>query len=175
MILGKPSDIGRLTLTTEEESLIFNIYRTHGNGIMKTFSAKKEDIQKTWYLVDAEGKVLGRLASQLAKILRGKTKPIYTPHVDTGDYVVVINADKIRLTAKKMEKKIYYWHTGYPGGMKSTSAKMLLATKPERVLKRAVKGMLPKNPLGRQMFRKLKVYVGPDHPHQAQQPQPLEI
>jgi len=142
---------------------------------MKTFSAKKEDIERTWYLVDAEGKVLGRLASQLAKILRGKTKPIYTPHVDTGDYVVVINADKIRLTGKKMEKKVYYRHSGYPGGLKLTNAKMLLATKPERVLKRAVKGMLPKNPLGRKMFGKLKVYVGPDHPHEAQQPQPLEM
>jgi large subunit ribosomal protein L13 len=142
---------------------------------MKTFSAKKEDIQKAWYLVDAEGKVLGRLATELAKILRGKTKTIYTPHVDTGDFVVVINAEKIRLTGKKMEKKVYYWHTGYPGGLKSINAKMLLDKKPERVLKRAVKGMLPKNPLGRQMLRKLKVYAGPDHPHQAQQPQVLDI
>ena len=142
---------------------------------MKTFSAKKEEIERTWYLVDGEGKVLGRLASQLAKILRGKTKPIYTPHVDTGDCVVVINADKIRLTARKMEQKVYYRHTGYPGGLKSTNAKTLLATKPERVLKNAVKGMLPKNPLGRKMFKKLKVYAGPDHPHQAQQLQPLEI
>lgn len=142
---------------------------------MKTFSAKKEEIERTWYLVDGEGKVLGRLASQLAKILRGKTKAIYTPHVDTGDCVVVINADKIRLTARKMEQKVYYRHTGYPGGLKSTNAKTLLATKPERVLKNAVKGMLPKNPLGRKMFKKLKVYAGPDHPHQAQQPQPLEF
>ncbi len=144
-------------------------------GIMKTFSAKKEDIQKAWYLVDAEGKVLGRLATELARILRGKTKTIYTPHVDTGDFVVVINADKIRLTGKKMEKKVYYWHTGYPGGLKSINAKMLLDKKPEMVLKRAVKGMLPKNPLGRQMLRKLKVYAGPDHPHQAQQPQVLDV
>ncbi|NIO03604.1 MAG: 50S ribosomal protein L13 [Proteobacteria bacterium] len=142
---------------------------------MKTFSAKKEDIQKAWYLVDAEGKVLGRLATELARILRGKTKTIYTPHVDTGDFVVVINADKIRLTGKKMEKKVYYWHTGYPGGLKSINAKMLLDKKPEMVLKRAVKGMLPKNPLGRQMLRKLKVYAGPDHPHQAQQPQVLDV
>ncbi len=142
---------------------------------MKTFSAKKEAIQKAWYLVDAEGKVLGRLATELAKILRGKTKTIYTPHVDTGDFVVVINADKIRLTGKKMEKKVYYWHTGYPGGLKSINAKMLLDKKPEMVLKRAVKGMLPKNPLGRQMLRKLKVYAGPDHPHEAQQPQVLDI
>jgi large subunit ribosomal protein L13 len=141
---------------------------------MKTFSAKKEDIQRTWYLVDASGAVLGRLASEIAKVLRGKTKPIYTPHVDTGDYVVVINADKIRLTGKKIDKKAYYWHTGYPGGLKSTNARMLLATKPGSVLKTAVKGMLPKNSLGRKMFKKLKVYVGPDHPHQAQQPQPLK-
>lgn len=142
---------------------------------MKTFSAKREEIERTWYLVDASGKVLGRLASHLAKVLRGKTKPIYTPHVDTGDYVVVINAEKIRLTGKKMEKKVYYRHSGYPGGLKSTSVKMLLATKPERLLKKAVKGMLPKNPLGRNMFKKLKVYAGPDHPHQAQEPQPLEL
>ena len=142
---------------------------------MKTFSAKREEIERTWYLVDASGKVLGRLASHLAKVLGGKTKPIYTPHVDTGDYVVVINAEKIRLTGKKMEKKVYYRHSGYPGGLKSTSVKMLLATKPERLLKKAVKGMLPKNPLGRNMFKKLKVYAGPDHPHQAQEPQPLEL
>ncbi len=142
---------------------------------MKTFSAKKDEIERTWYLVDGTGKVLGRLATELARILRGKTKPIYTPHVDTGDFVVVVNADKIRLTAKKMERKVYYSHTGYPGGLKSTTAKAVLATKPERVLREAVKGMLPKNPLGRKMFKKLKVYRGPDHPHQAQQPQPLEI
>jgi large subunit ribosomal protein L13 len=145
------------------------------NGVMKTFSAKEEDVERTWYLVDASGKVLGRLASHLAKVLRGKTKAIYTPHVDTGDFIVVINAEKIHLTGKKMEEKVYYRHSGYPGGLKSTSAKMLLATKPERLLKKAVKGMLPKNPLGRKMLRKLKVYTGPDHPHQAQQPQPLEI
>lgn len=142
---------------------------------MKTFSAKKQDVERTWYLIDASGKVLGRLASHVAKVLRGKTKAIYTPHVDTGDYVVVINADKIRLTGKKMENKVYHRHSGYPGGLKSTSAKTVLATKPEKLLKHAVKGMLPKNPLGRKMFKKLKVYAGPDHPHQAQQPQPLEI
>jgi large subunit ribosomal protein L13 len=142
---------------------------------MKTFSAKTEEIERTWYLVDGSGKVLGRLASQVAKILRGKTKPIYTPHVDTGDYIVVINADKIRLTGKKMEKKVYYRHSGYPGGLGSVTAKMLHAKKPDRLLKLAVKGMLPKNPLGRKMFKKLKVYAGPDHPHQAQQPQSLEI
>ncbi len=144
-------------------------------GVMKTFSAKEKDVERTWYLVDASGKVLGRLATHLAKVLRGKTKAIYTPHVDTGDFIVVINADKIHLTGKKMEEKVYYRHSGYPGAIKSTSVKMLLATKPERLLKQAVKGMLPKNPLGRKMLRKLKVYTGPDHPHQAQQPQPLEI
>jgi large subunit ribosomal protein L13 len=142
---------------------------------MKTFSAKKQDVERTWYLIDASGKVLGRLASHVATVLRGKTKAIYTPHVDTGDYVVVINAEKVRLTGKKMENKVYHRHSGYPGGLKSTSAKAVLATKPEKLLKHAVKGMLPKNPLGRKMFRKLKVYAGPDHPHQAQQPQPLEI
>ena len=142
---------------------------------MKTFSAKKEAVERSWYLVDAEGKVLGRLASQLAKILRGKTKAIYTPHVDTGDFVVVINAEKIRLTGKKMENKVYYRHSGYPGGLKSTTPKSLLAKKPEWVLRNAVKGMLPKNPLGRKMFKKLKVYAGPEHPHQAQQCQPLEF
>ena len=142
---------------------------------MKTFSAKKQDVERTWYLIDASEKVLGRLASHVAAVLRGKTKPIYTPHVDTGDYVVVINAEKIRLTGKKMENKVYHRHSGYPGGLKSTSAKAVLATKPEKLLKHAVKGMLPKNPLGRKMFKKLKVYAGPDHPHQAQQPQPLEI
>jgi large subunit ribosomal protein L13 len=142
---------------------------------MKTFSAKKQDVERTWYLIDASEKVLGRLASHVAAVLRGKTKPIYTPHVDTGDYVVVINAEKIRLTGKKMENKVYHRHSGYPGGLKSTSAKAVLATKPEKLLKHAVKGMLPKNPLGRKMFKKLKVYAGPDHPHQAQQPHPLEI
>ena len=143
--------------------------------MMKTYSARKEDVERAWYLVDAEGRVLGRLASQVAQILRGKTKPIYTPHVDTGDFVVVINAEKVRLTGNKMEQKTYYRHSGYPGGLRSTTAKKLLTTKPERILKSDVKGMLPKNPLGRKMFKKLKVYRGPDHPHQAQQPQPLEI
>jgi large subunit ribosomal protein L13 len=142
---------------------------------MKTYSAKKEEVERNWYLVDGSGRVLGRLASQVAHVLRGKTKPIYTPHVDTGDFVVVINAEKIRLTGKKMDNKVYYRHSGYPGGLKSTTARVMMATKPERLLKQAVKGMLPKNPLGRQMFKKLKVYAGPDHPHQAQEPQPLEI
>lgn len=142
---------------------------------MKTFSAKDEDVERAWHLVDAEGKILGRLATQLAMILRGKTKPIYTPHVDTGDFVVVVNADKIRVTGKKLSDKFYYRYTGYPSGLRSINVERLLATKPTAVLKNAVKGMLPKNTLGRKMFKKLKVYAGPDHPHEAQRPQPLEI
>ena len=141
---------------------------------MKTFSAKKEDIQRLWYIIDADGKVLGRVASQIAIILRGKHKPIYTPHTDTGDHVIVVNAQKVRLTGNKRQEKFYAWHSGYPGGFKSILAGKLLAQKPERVIEIAVKGMLPKNKLGRAMFKKLKVYGGPDHPHQAQQPQPLE-
>jgi len=142
---------------------------------MKTLSAKKEDITRSWHLVDAEGKVLGRLASNLASILRGKGKPIFTPHVDTGDFVVVINAAKVKLTGKKLREKIYYWHTQYPGGIKSISALKLLEKKPEKVLHHAVKGMLPKNRLGRQMIKKLKIYPGPDHPHEAQQLVKLDI
>jgi large subunit ribosomal protein L13 len=141
---------------------------------MKTFSVKKEDIQRRWYLIDAEGKVLGRVASQVASILRGKHKPIYTPHADTGDHVIIVNAQKIRLTGNKQQEKFYAWHSGYPGGFKSILAGKLLARKPERVIEIAVKGMLPKNKLGRAMFKKLKVYAGPDHPHHAQQPQRLE-
>jgi len=142
---------------------------------MKTYQAKKEDLDHQWYLVNAEGKVLGRLASQLAKILRGKNKPIYTPHVDTGDFVVVVNAEKVVLTGKKMEDKIYYHHSGYPGGLKERSAEKLLAKKPTEMIRLAVKGMLPKNSLGRQMIRKLKIYAGPNHPHEAQKPVPLQI
>jgi large subunit ribosomal protein L13 len=140
---------------------------------MKTFSAKKEDVQRRWYLIDAEGKVLGRVASQVATILRGKHKPIYTPHMDTGDHVIVVNASRVKLTGNKRQEKFYAWHSGYPGGFKSIFADKLLAQKPERVIEIAVKGMLPKNKLGRAMFKKLKVYGGPNHPHQAQQPQPL--
>jgi large subunit ribosomal protein L13 len=141
---------------------------------MKTFSARKEDIQRRWYIIDADGKVLGRVASQVAILLRGKHKPIYTPHVDTGDHVIVVNAQKIRLTGHKRQEKFYARHSGYPGGFKSIVAEKLLAQRPERVIEIAVKGMLPKNKLGRAMFRKLKVYAGPNHPHQAQQPEPLE-
>ncbi len=142
---------------------------------MKTYQAKKEELEQKWYLVNAEGKVLGRLATELAKILRGKNKPAYTPHLDTGDFIIVVNAGKLTLTGKKMKDKIYYHHTGYPGGIKEMSAEKLLAKKPTEMIRMAVKGMLPKNSLGRQMFRKLKVYAGPNHPHEAQKPISIEI
>ena len=143
--------------------------------MMKTISARPNEIEKRWYLVDATGKRVGRLASEIARILRGKNKPIYTPHVDTGDFVVVVNAEKVVFTGGKWEKKIYYHHTGYPGGIKSIKAKDLLKKKPEEILRKAVKGMLPKNPLGRKMLKKLKVFAGPEHIHEAQRPQPIEI
>lgn len=142
---------------------------------MKTFVAKEQDIAKKWYVVDAKDKVLGRLATQIAMRLRGKHKPVFTPHADTGDFVVVINADKVALTGRKWDKKIYYHHTGYIGGLKQITAKKLLEKKPEDILRFAVKGMLPKNSLGRRQLKKLKIYVGTDHPHAAQQPKILEI
>jgi large subunit ribosomal protein L13 len=142
---------------------------------MKTYLAKKEEVEHRWYRVNAEGKVLGRLATELAKILRGKNKAIFTPHVDTGDFVVVINANKISLTGKKMKDKIYYHHSGHPGGIKAISAEKLLAKKPTELIRQAVKGMLPKNSLGRQMIGKLKIYAGPNHRHEAQGPIPLEL
>ena len=142
---------------------------------MKTFSAKPEEVKRDWYLVDATGKTLGRLASKLAIRLRGKHKPEFTPHVDTGDYIVVINTDKIRVTGNKLQDKIYHRHTGYIGNLKSTKLETLMATAPEQVLKKAVKGMLPKNSLGRGMLRKLRVFAGPEHSHMAQQPQVLKI
>lgn len=142
---------------------------------MKTFSAKPKEVQRDWYLVDASGKTLGRLASEIARRLRGKHKAIYTPHVDTGDYIVVVNAGKIHVTGRKLIQKRYYRHTGYPGGIKSLTLEQLLEKAPERAIESAVKGMLPKNPLGRAMFRKLKIYAGTEHPHTAQQPQLLEI
>ena len=142
---------------------------------MSTFMAKKEAVQRSWYLVDADNKVLGRLASELAKILRGKNKPDFTPHVDTGDYVVVINAEKVNLTGNKLKDKVYYRHSGYPGGIKSMTAEDLKAKRPEDLVRLAVKGMLPKNRLGRKLFKKLKVYAGAEHPHQAQQLKPIEI
>ncbi len=142
---------------------------------MKTRSAKKSEIEQKWYVVDAKDLVLGRLASRIAVYLRGKHKEIFTPHVDTGDFVVVVNAERVRLTGKKLEQKVYYRHSNYPGGLKSETAKSLLARRPEQVLVSAVSGMLPKNRLGRQMIKKLKVYSGPEHPHAAQQPQALSI
>lgn len=141
---------------------------------MKTYFAKKQEpVDKKWVLVDAEGKILGRMATEIADILRGKNKPVFTPHVDTGDFVIVINAEKVRLTGRKWEQKVYYHHSGYLGGMKSRSAKEVLAKKPEDLVRHAVKGMLPKNRLGRKMLGKLKVYRGPEHPHEAQVPIPL--
>ena len=142
---------------------------------MKTYSAKPAEVQQDWFLVDATDKTLGRLATEVAARLRGKHKPEYTPHVDTGDYIVIVNAEKIRVTGKKATDKMYHHHTGYPGGLKSISFNKLIDKAPERVIQSAVKGMLPKNPLGRAMFGKLKVYAGGDHPHQAQQPQELNL
>jgi large subunit ribosomal protein L13 len=142
---------------------------------MTTFSAKAGEIKQGWFVVDARGKVLGRLATQIAMRLRGKHKPEYTPHIDTGDFVVVVNASKLRVTGRKSEDKKYYRHTGFPGGIRETSFAKLHATRPERVLPKAVKGMLPKGPLGYAMLRKLKVYAGATHPHSAQQPKALEI
>jgi large subunit ribosomal protein L13 len=142
---------------------------------MKTFMANAANVERKWYVVDAEGKTLGRLAAEVAKVLRGKHKPTFTPHVDTGDHVVVINADKIQLTGKKLVQKTYFRHSGYVGGTTFTTAGKMLADKPERVIELAVKGMLPKNRLGRQMYTKLKVYRGAEHPHAAQKPEVLEI
>lgn len=140
-----------------------------------TISTRPEDVERAWYVVDAQDQVLGRLASEVASVLRGKRKPSYTPHVDDGDFVIVVNAARVRLTGRKRESKVYYRHTGYPGGIRSVTAGRLLETRPERVIEAAVRGMLPHSPLGRKMFRKLKVYAGPDHPHAAQKPEPLEI
>ena len=142
---------------------------------MKTYMANPDKIEKKWYVVAAEGKNLGRLSSEIAKILRGKNKPEFTPNVDTGDYVIVINAEKIKVTGKKLNQKIYYSHSDYVGGMKETTLKEMLAKKPERVIELAVKGMLPKGPLGRSMIKKLFVYAGPEHKHQAQKPVALDI
>jgi large subunit ribosomal protein L13 len=142
---------------------------------MKTFSAKAETVERDWFLIDAEGKTLGRLASEIARRLRGKHKAVYTPHVDTGDYIVVINAEKVAVTGNKAKDKMYYNHSGYMGGLKEINFEDLIQKAPERVIETAVKGMLPKNPLGRAMFRKLKVYAGAEHKHAAQQPRVLEI
>ena len=142
---------------------------------MKTFSAKNHDIDRNWYLVDAQNKTLGRLSTEIASRLRGKHKPIYTPHVDTGDYIVVVNASKIRVTGNKMKDKIYYKHTGYIGNLKSENLETMLEKYPERVLMKAVRGMLPKSKLGNAMIKKLRVFAGPEHTHIAQQPEPLEL
>ena len=138
---------------------------------MKSYIAKPAEVERKWYVIDAEDKTLGKIAAEVASILRGKKKPIYTPHVDTGDYVIVINADKVRVTGKKEEQKIYKSHSGYPGGLKETTLRELRAKKPEEIIRHAVKGMMPKGKLGRQMFKKLKVYAGPEHPHTAQNPE----
>lgn len=140
-----------------------------------TYIAKSADIERKWYVVDATDKTLGRLATEIATVLRGKNKPIYTPHVDTGDYVIVVNAEKVKVTGKKLDQKLYTHHTGYIGGLKQVTLKKMLETKPEQVIAHAVKGMLPKNNLGREIFRKLHVYAGPDHKHAAQKPEVLEI
>jgi len=142
---------------------------------MKTFSAKPETVKRDWYVVDASGLTLGRLATEVATRLRGKHKPEYTPHVDTGDYIVIVNAEKVQVTGNKAQDKIYYSHSGFPGGIKSINFEKLIVRAPERVIESAVKGMLPKNPLGRAMYRKMKVYKGAAHPHAAQQPQELKI
>jgi large subunit ribosomal protein L13 len=142
---------------------------------MSTPVAKKADLQKNWYVVDLEDKVLGRAATEIARVLRGKHKAIYTPSVDTGDFVIVLNAEKVRLTGNKLSQKMYYRHSGYPGGLTTIPAGKMLEKTPEELIRKAVKGMLPKNKLGRQMFRKLKVYRGADHPHQAQQPKELQV
>jgi large subunit ribosomal protein L13 len=142
---------------------------------MKTYSAKKEDLMQEWYLVDAQDRILGRLATQIANILRGKNKPVFTPYADAGDFVIVTNAEKIRLTGKKLENKCYYRHTGYPGGLKTSTAQEILTKKPEQLIELAVKGMLPKNRLGRKLIKKLKIYAGTAHPHEAQQPKNLEL
>ena len=142
---------------------------------MKTWNAKPGEVERRWYVVDAEGKTLGRLATQIADMLRGKGKPQYTPHVDTGDFVVVVNAEKIAVTGSKLDDKLYYRHSGYPGGLRAIGYTELLAKRPDRAVELAVRGMLPHNRLGRQLIKKLKVYAGPEHPHAAQQPKPFEI
>ena len=140
---------------------------------MQTYMANPDKIERKWYVVDAEGQTLGRLSAEIAKVLRGKNKPVFTPHIDTGDYVIVVNAEKIKVTGKKLDQKIYYHHSDYVGGMKETTLKEMMAKKPEKVVELAVKGMLPKGPLGREMYTKLFVYAGPEHKHAAQKPEVL--
>jgi len=143
--------------------------------VKRTYVTKPEDIQRKWYVVDAKGQTLGRLASEVAQVVRGKHKPIYTPAADVGDYVIVVNAEKVHVTGRKLDQKKYYRHSGYPGGLKEISLRRMLEERPTRVIELAVRGMLPKNRLGRKMIKKLKVYAGADHPHEAQQPEPLEL
>jgi large subunit ribosomal protein L13 len=143
--------------------------------MMKSYMARPLEVERKWYVVDAEGRTLGRLATEIATILRGKNKPQYTPHVDTGDFVVVVNAEKVAVTGRKAEQKVYRRHSGYPGGLKETSYEQLMERRPTEILRRAVKGMMPKNRLARQQLRKLKIYAGPEHPHAAQNPQPYEV
>ncbi len=143
--------------------------------IYKTYTAKPDEVEREWFVVDAADKTLGRLATEVASVLRGKHKPEFTPHIDMGDFVIVVNAEKVNVTGRKMDQKIYYRHSGYPGGIRGVTLRRQLETFPERVIESAVKGMLPRGRLGRKMFKKLKVYAGPEHPHDAQQPKPLEI
>jgi large subunit ribosomal protein L13 len=143
--------------------------------MMKSYMARPLEVERKWYVVDAEGQTLGRLATEIATILRGKNKPQYTPHVDTGDFVVVVNAEKVAVTGRKAEQKVYRRHSGYPGGLKETSYEQMMERRPTEILRRAVKGMMPKNRLARQQLRKLKIYAGPEHPHAAQNPQPYEV
>jgi large subunit ribosomal protein L13 len=142
---------------------------------MKSYMARPLEVERKWHVIDAEGQTLGRLATEIARLLRGKNKPQYTPHVDTGDFVVVVNAEKVVVTGKKAEQKVYRRHTGYPGGLKETSYEVMLERKPTEILRKAVKGMMPRTRLGRQQFRKLKIYAGPEHPHEAQAPEPYEV
>ena len=142
---------------------------------MKSYVARPRTVERKWHLIDADGQTLGRLATEIARLLRGKNKPQYTPHIDTGDFVVVVNAEKVVVTGKKAEQKVYYRHTGYPGGLKQTSYEAMLERKPTEILRRAVRGMMPKTRLGRQQLKKLKLYAGPEHPHEAQNPQPYEV
>jgi large subunit ribosomal protein L13 len=153
----------------------WNIYLNTGGKDVKTYMAKPAEVDRKWYVIDAAGQTLGRLSSEVASILRGKHKPVYTPHIDTGDYVIVVNAEKIRLTGDKINKKKHYYHTGYPGGIKEIDYKTLLQKKPEKIIELAVKGMLPKNRLGNKVFKKLKVYRGSEHSHQAQKPEIREL
>ena len=157
------------------EELRFHLDILQGGKPMKSYMASTANVERKWYVVDAADQTLGRLCSEVAKVLRGKNKPTYTPHIDTGDYVIVVNADKIKVTGKKLDQKIYYHHSVYVGGMKETTLKEMLAKKPENVITLAVKGMLPKGPLGRSMLTKLHVYAGPEHDHAAQKPEVLEI